>query len=112
MSDFGFKKGGAKHLTEGDTVAKIDTTGLPVGPVINDRMREREAMERAEAVGFTDRGQGRGVRRRQRVSQPTATVYVKGPEELMEWFIHYTESKGHSAYWKSLQDFRAMIEGQ
>jgi hypothetical protein len=37
---------------------------------------------------------------------------VKGPEELIEWFIHYTESKGHSAYWKAIEDFRAMVEGR
>jgi hypothetical protein len=112
MTNFGFGKGGAKPATESAAPAKLDLGGLPTGPIENDRMREREAMDRAEAVGFTDRGQGRGIVRRKRVAQPTATVYVKGPEELIEWFIHYTESKGHSAYWKAIEDFRAMVEGR
>lgn len=111
MSDFGFSKGGEKPKADTVAPAKIDVGGLPKGPVVNDRMLEREAMDRAEAVGFTDRGQGRGVVRRKRVAQPTATVYVKGPEELIEWFIHYTESQGHSAYWKAIADFRKMVEG-
>jgi hypothetical protein len=111
MTDFGFGKGGEKPQGEGEKSAKLDLGGMPKGPIVNDRMREREAMERAERVGFTDRGQGRGVVRRKRVAQPTATVYVKGPEELIEWFIAYTEDKGHSAYWKAIEDFRALVEG-
>lgn len=111
MTDFGFSKGPDKTKGEAGPPAKLDLGGMPKGPIVNDRMMEREAMERAERVGFTDRGQGRGVVRRKRVAQPTATVYVKGPEELIEWFIGYTESKGHSAYWKAIEDFRAMVEG-
>jgi hypothetical protein len=110
MSDFGFGKGSDKSKGESPDRGKLDLGGMPKGPVLNDRMREHEAMARAEAVGFTDRGQGRGVVRRKRVAQPTATVYVKGPEELIEWFINYTESKGHSAYWKAIDDFRALVE--
>ena len=112
MTDFGFGKGGAKPKAEAAAPTNLDLGGMPNGPIENDRMRERDAMERAERVGFTDRGQGRGIVRRKRVAQPTATVYVKGPEELIEWFIHYTESKGHSAYWKAIEDFRAMVEGR
>ena len=111
MTDFGFSKSGEKPKEEGAAPAKLDLGGMPKGPIVNDPMREREAMDRAERVGFTDRGQGRGVLRRKRVAQPTATVYVKGPEELIEWFIAYTEEKGHLAYWKSIEDFRAIVEG-
>lgn len=111
MTDFGFSKGGDKTKGEGASPSKLDLGGMPKGPIQNDPMRERDAMTRAEAVGFTDRGQGRAIVRRKRVAQPTATVYVKGPEELIEWFISYTESKGHSAYWKAIEDFRALVEG-
>ncbi|EZP56486.1 hypothetical protein BW41_00632 [Sphingomonas sp. RIT328] len=69
-------------------------------------------MDRAEAVGFINRGQGRGVTRRTRVAQPTASVFVKGPEELIEWFIAYTDAQGHQAYWKSIEDLRDLVEGE
>ena len=113
MSDFGFSKGGDKRSVEpapAETPSKIDLGGMPRGPVVNDRDRERDAMQRAESVGFTDRGQGRGITKRVRQKKATAEVFVKGPEELIEWFVEYTNDHGHSAYWKSIADFRALVE--
>jgi len=109
MSNFGFdkRKGDESNSEE---LKPMEKSGLPRGPVVNDPARERQAMQRAEDLGYTDRGQGRGIVRRRPVATPTATVYIKGPEEVLEWFINYTAERGHKAYWNSIDDFRKLIE--
>ncbi|QHD70861.1 hypothetical protein GS397_27560 (plasmid) [Sphingobium yanoikuyae] len=113
MSNFGFKKPGEGA---GDQKGKgIDVSGLPTGPVSLDPVREQEAVERGEALGFTDRGQGaasgqgRGGRKRP-APPPSQTIYIRAPKDLAEWFERYTEQRGHRALWQSIKDFRDMIE--
>lgn len=108
MSDFGFKKpaeGASEQKAKG-----IDVTGLPNGPINLDPAREQKAVERGEALGFTDRGQGRGRARKRPAPPPSQTIYIRAPQELAEWFERYTEKRGHRALWQSIQDFRDMIE--
>lgn len=114
MSDFGFKgpaAGAGKAKLKG-----MDLTGLPAGPIPVDPAREREAVQRGEALGFVDRGQGRAEmegragRRKRPPPPPSQTLYIRAPQELAEWFERYTEGRGHRALWQSIQDFRNMIE--
>jgi hypothetical protein len=84
---------------------------MPNGPIENDRMRERDAMDRVRACRLYRPGQG-GDRSPQARRPAHSNRLREGAEELIEWFIHYTESKGHSAYWKAIEDFRAMVEGR
>ncbi len=114
MSSFGFKKTGA-----GADDAKrpgLDLAGIPTGPIALDPAKERDAVQRGEALGFTDRGQsedaqkGRGRRRQKPPATPMEVIYVRAPKELAEWFQNYTDVKGHKAYWQSIQDMRDLIE--
>jgi hypothetical protein len=114
MSNFGFKKPGAS----GDDSKRpgLDLAGIPTGPIALDPAKEREAVQRGEALGFTDRGQnedtqkGRGRRRQKPPAAPMEVIYVRAPKELAEWFQNYTDAQGHKAYWQSIQDMRDMIE--
>lgn len=114
MSDFGFKRP-PKDAAEG-TGKAIDVSGLPSGPIALDPARERDAVERGEALGFTDRGQAKEVeqsgrgRRKRPPPPPTRTIYIRAPEELADWFELYTEQRGHRALWQSIEDFRALVE--
>lgn len=112
MTAFGFTKKGEETTPENSNTPSIDLAGIPKGEIVNDPVREQDAIRRAEQSGFTDRGQGRTIIRRKRVAQPQATVYVKGPEDLIQWFISYTAKQGHAAYWNSLEDFRDLVEGK
>jgi hypothetical protein len=106
MSDYGFGKGSS----EVEKKVGLDLTKLPKGlPPLNAEA-EQEAIRRGEALGFTDRGQGGPGKRRRGKSAETATVYLKGPVEVIHWFIRYTEEKEHSAYWRSIEDFKKLIE--
>jgi hypothetical protein len=113
MTEFGFKKpahiGAGKAKDDPTLPATVNVSGLKTQPIAVDPIREREAVMRGEDLGFVDRGQG-AVIRRNRKAQPSASLYVKGPIDTIQWFIRYTESHGYSAYWKALQDFREMIE--
>jgi len=109
MSNFGFKK--AADGAEETKGKGIDITGLPTGPIALDPAREQEAVQRGEALGFTDRGQqGRGGRRKRPAPPPSQTIYIRAPQELAEWFDRYTEQQGHRALWQSIQDFRNLVE--
>lgn len=111
MSGFGFKKAG-----EQATPAKgMDLSGLPSGAPPITPSRERDAIERGEALGFRDRGQGgaepgRGGRRKRPAPAPKKTLYIRAPEDLAEWFERYTEDRGHNAFWQSIGDFRELVE--
>lgn len=114
MSTFGFKK---TAPSEEDTKRPgFDLAGIPKGPIALDPAKERDAVQRGEALGFTDRGQsvdiekGRGRRRQKPPATPMEVIYVRAPKELAEWFQNYTDAKGHKAYWQSIQDMRALIE--
>lgn len=109
MSNFGFNK---TQKVGGEVKDKgIDVTGLPSGPIALDPVREKEAVQRGEALGFTDRGQqSRGGRRKRPAPPPSQTIYIRAPQELAEWFESYTEQQGHRALWQSIQDFRDMVD--
>lgn len=108
MSGYGF---GAKKTPEAPATGKMDLGGLPKALPPLTQQAEAKAVAVGEGLGFVDRGQG-SARRQRPAPVPTASLYVKGPQELIDWFIAYTDGQGHSAYWKSLQDFRNMIEGR
>ncbi|WP_242140674.1 hypothetical protein [Sphingomonas sp. TREG-RG-20F-R18-01] len=114
MSNFGFKKPGASG--EDTKRPGLDLEGIPTGPIALDPAKEREAVQRGEALGFTDRGQnedtqkGRGRRRQKPPATPMEVIYVRAPKELAEWFQNYTDAQGHKAYWQSIQDMRDLIE--
>lgn len=114
MSDFGFRKPAASASSR---AGGLDLTGLPSGAPSITPAQERDAIERGEALGFTDRGQGggepgRGGRRKRPAPPPKQTLYIRAPQELAEWFERYTEGRGHNAFWQSIQDFRALVEGE
>ena len=71
MSDFGFgkkKSGASEPAPKGKG---MDLSGLPTGAVSLDPARERDAVQRGEALGFTDRGQSKGGRRKRPPPAPT-----------------------------------------
>ena len=110
MSDFGFGKKNSGASEPAPKGKGMDLSGLPTGAVSLDPARERDAVQRGEALGFTDRGQSKGGRRKRPPPAPTQTIFIRAPEELAQWFERYTEGRGHRALWQSIQDFRELVE--
>jgi hypothetical protein len=108
MSGFGFDK--SKAPAAASTKA-LDVSGLPSDPIVPSVSEERDAIARGEKLGFVDRGQGRGAARRRPPPPPTQNLFIKGPADIVDWLVSYTSEQGHSAYWKSIADFKAMVEG-
>lgn len=106
MSNYDFKKRKAAGNQSGSK--GLDLSGLPAGAPQIEPERERSAIERGEALGFTDRGQG--GRRRRPPPPPTESLFVKGPAETVQWFRDFSVDMGHRSYWNTLEYFRAMIE--
>lgn len=105
MSSYGF---GGKKPSGTSSSDKIDLGGLPNSLPPLKREDETRAVAVGEALGFVDRGQG--VRRRKPPAIPSVNLYVKGPQDVIQWFIDYTDAQGHSAYWKSIEDFKRLME--
>jgi hypothetical protein len=92
---------------------RLNFEGITRTPVVLDPRREEAALQRGDALGFVDRGassEERGGRRRQRSIQPQLNVFIKGPKDTLEWFIDYTNQRGHRSYWQALEEFRALVE--
>jgi hypothetical protein len=108
MSGYGFGKA-SKSEPKADADA-LDLSGISREPVATDPRREEAAMQRGAALGFVDRGEGPLRRRRQ--AAPQGSVYIKGPKDTLDWFVQFTNERGHSAYWQTIAEFREMVEAQ
>lgn len=111
MTSYGFGKKPGNRDT-------LDLSGISRTPLPIDPLREEAAMARGVALGFIDRGEstaapdgaGEGPIRRRRQPTPQTSLYIKGPKETLDWFIDYTNKRGHRSYWQALAELRAMVE--
>jgi hypothetical protein len=116
---YGFgKKAGPKAPAEApEDEGRLDLSGITRTPLPLDPVREQAAIERGAKLGFVDRGAGEAeesgtVVRRRRQPAPQSTVYIKGPKEILDWFIEFSNERGHRAYWQALAEFRDMIDNK
>ncbi len=113
MSGYGFgKKSVGNTDTPPSDEQRLDFSSIRRAPVTVDPQREEAAIQRGDALGFVDRGTAtaEGARRRRRSTQPQVSVFIKGPKDTLEWFIDYTNERGHRSYWETLEEFRAMAK--
>jgi hypothetical protein len=68
----------------------------------------KKAVAKGEQLDFSSREpdsptkeQGRVERKRQQT--PMRSIYIKGPESVLERFIDYTNRLGVDAYWQALE---------
>jgi hypothetical protein len=113
MSGYGFGKKPAAAAKPADDT--LDLTGITRAALPLDPTREEAAMARGAALGFVERGEaepatGAGAVRRRRQATPQASLYIKGPKETLDWFIEFTNERGHRSYWQTISEFREMIE--
>jgi len=127
MSGYGFGKkptvGKAEEAEAGEG-DRLDFSGLVRTPVTLDPAREEAAIRRGDALGFVDRGasaqdrpeaatdgpSATSTRRRRRSTQPQVSVFIKGPKDTLDWFIDYTNQRGHRSYWEALEEFRLLVD--
>ena len=117
MSGYGFgRRAGTPNPAEADE--PLDLSGIKREPMPTDPTREAAALERGAALGFVERAEPETAvtdttpRRRRKAAPPQGSVYVKGPKETIDWFVEFTNQRGHRSYWQTIQEFRAMIEGR
>lgn len=119
MSGYGFGKKAPAPAGAGDPT-KLDLSGIVRAPLSVDPAREAAAIARGNALGFVDRGdsaegpaEGQGATpvRRRRQPAPQSSLYIKGPKETLDWFIDFTNQRGHRSYWQALAEFRDLVEG-
>ena len=113
MSGYGFKKPSAAPSKTEATSDKLDLSGIGRTPVALDPQREEEAVARGAAMGFVDRDervQAETARpsRRRREPVPQGNLFIKGPQATLDWFVEYTNSRGHRSYWQALEELRAL----
>lgn len=118
MTGYGFGKQRGGRTAPDPQGDAIDLSGIKRTPLPNDPEREAAAIERGAAMGFVDRGEREpqpqadaGPRRRRQSAPPQSSVYVKGPKDTIDWFVEYTNQRGHRSYWQTIAEFRAMVEG-
>lgn len=128
MSSYGFgKKAGTTSSTDdagaGGQGDRLDFSGIARTPVTLDPEREEAAIRRGDALGYVDRGttinastpsssDAGSPRRRRRTAQPQISVFIKGPKDTLEWFIEYTNQRGHRSYWEALEELRLLVDNQ
>lgn len=115
MSGYGFGKRPVKPTND-----TLDLSGITRAPLPLDPEREAAAIARGTALGFVDRaepdgttresGVGEGTVRRRRQAVPQASLFIKGPKETLDWFIDFTNQRGHRSYWQALAELRELAE--
>ena len=104
MSNFGFDK---VHKPANEE-RKLDLSGINMTPPATSGRKGKKALAKGEQLGFSSRepdrptkGQGRVERKRQLT--PMRSIYIKGPESVLDRFIDYTNRLGVDAYWQALE---------
>jgi hypothetical protein len=87
---------------------KLDLSGLQMQPPTVPVEKEKKALAKGEALGFsrrepieTERGKGRVLRRHQRT--PMRSLYIQGPASVLDRFVAFTNELGVDAYWQALE---------
>ena len=120
---YGFKRPSAGGPADSPREShKLDLGGFTRDPVEVSPEKEAAAVARGDAIGFVDRSQsdhasqqslqslqGRGVRRR-KDAVPSKSLYIKGPEALLDWFIELTNERGYRSYWQALEEFKELLD--
>jgi hypothetical protein len=108
MNDLGFKR---RDPAEIPTIPV--STGIPKGAIKLDDAQAERAGRAGEALGFRSRepastplDKSPPSGRRQKGAIPSKSVFIKGPESLIDWFITYTDSGEFRSYWEALADLR------
>jgi hypothetical protein len=101
---FGFDK--VKKIAP-DPERKLDLTDLRMDTPTVPADKEKRALARGEALGFTSRepteskqGKGRVMRRHER--PPTRSLYIQGPVSVLDRFVAYANELNADAYWEVL----------
>ena len=113
MSSYGFKKPSPASAKAEEGSDKLDFSGIERVPVALDPRREEEAVARGAAMGFVDRDErveeeAPRPSRRRRETVPQGNLFIKGPQATLDWFVEYSNSRGHRSYWQTLEDLRAL----
>ena len=117
MSGYGFRKPDPTPTKAEGAGDKLDLTGIVRTPVALDPKREEEAVARGTALGFVGRDEraqeepARASRRRREVV-PQGNLFIKGPQQTLDWFVEYTNSRGHRSYWQALEELRALADSK
>jgi hypothetical protein len=103
VSNFGFDK---VHKPANEE-RKLDLSGINMTPPVPPVEKEKKQSQKASssvfpAVSRTGRQKGRRVERK-RQQTPTRSIYIKGPEFVLDRFIDYTNRLGVDAYWQALE---------
>ena len=103
MTELGFKR-----RQPGDAQMTPINEGIPTGAIkLNEAQAER-AGRAGEALGFRSREPSTGSiqGRRRKISPPSKSLFIKGPEPLIEWFINYADRGEFRSYWEALADLK------
>lgn len=91
----------------------LDLSGLRMKPPVPPVEKEKKALAKGEKLGFSSResssresenatmGRGRVERRRQHTAN--RSIFIKGPEAVLDRFVAYTNELGVDAYWQALE---------
>jgi hypothetical protein len=87
----------------------LDLSGLNLQPpIVPPVEKEKKALAKGEALGFSsreaadpERRKGSVVRRRQKTA--TRSLYIQGPASVLDRFVTYTNQLGVDAYWQALE---------
>lgn len=104
---------------------RLDLSNIPAAAPAVPLDREEAAIKRGEALGFvgrepgapeahaaivtaseSDSGQrGKVVRKRPARRAGVRNIMVSGPEDVIDEFIDFVNTRGYSAYWVALKHF-------
>ena len=104
MTDFGFTKRDGERRP-----SKEPITGIPKGAITVSPDAEARADRAGEALGFHSRREypiEPEVRGRRKSAVPSKSLFIKGPEPLIDWFIRYADEGKFRSYWEALAELR------
>ena len=102
--DFGF---GKRHNKSTETAAD-DLSGIPKGPIRLSDETTAAAERAGEGLGFRSQLETKVPKStgRRIVAKPSKSIFIKGPEDTIDWFVEFTNQHNFRSYWEAIEELK------
>lgn len=103
--DFGF----GKRSISSTAPSENDLSGIPKGSIRLSEETTAKAERAGEGLGFKSqleplvphKSTGRRI-----VATPSKSIFIKGPESTIDWFVDFTNQHNFRSYWEAIEELK------
>ena len=103
--DFGFGKRSARPTDSSEN----DLSGIPKGPIRLSEETTAQAERAGDGLGFRGQLEPAAPQKstgRRIIATPSKSIFIKGPERTIDWFVEFTNQHDFRSYWEAIEELK------